>query len=125
MRVVPAGSVLISAVVGGLLHGVDLRCWRRQKHFVFLPAPAFSRSCHEQHSRLSLRKFRNERNIVNISFLQEETINSMIAEKLAVFRQLTNEIHEINKSEPLAQEFDEIIANRVNVLSLFDWTCER
>ena len=63
--------------------------------------------------------------IVNISFLQEETISPMIAEKLVAFRQLTNEIHEINKSEPLAQEFDEIIANRVNVLSLFDLTCKR
>jgi len=58
--------------------------------------------------------------IVNISFLQEETINSMIAEKLVAFRQLTNEIHEINKSEPLAQEFDEIITARVDFTRGFD-----
>ena len=58
--------------------------------------------------------------IVNLSFLQEETISPMIAEKLAAFRQLTKEIHEINKSEPLPQEFDKILAARVDFSREFD-----
>ena len=57
--------------------------------------------------------------IVNLSFLQDETINSKNVEKLAAFRQLTKEIREINKSEPLPQEFDEILANRVNFTGEF------
>jgi predicted DNA-binding antitoxin AbrB/MazE fold protein len=45
-----------------------------------------------------------------------ETINQSSSErqkKLAAFRQLTNEIKELSKTDPLPQEFDEILSQRV------------
>jgi len=45
-----------------------------------------------------------------------ETINQNHSErqiKLAAFRQLTNEIKELSKTDPLPQEFDEILSQRV------------
>jgi predicted DNA-binding antitoxin AbrB/MazE fold protein len=39
--------------------------------------------------------------------------HSGVQKKLAAFRQLTNEIKEINKTDPLPQEFDEILIQRV------------
>ena len=42
-----------------------------------------------------------------------ETIDhnhSEIQKKLEAFRQLTNEIYELNKTDPLPQEFDEILS---------------
>ncbi|MCL1873868.1 MAG: hypothetical protein FWF85_07110 [Clostridiales bacterium] len=47
--------------------------------------------------------------VFHLSILQEETTNPKAAEKLASFRQLTHEIHELNKKEPLPPEFDEIL----------------
>jgi predicted DNA-binding antitoxin AbrB/MazE fold protein len=45
-----------------------------------------------------------------------ETINTGLPEKqkkLAVFRQLTREVAELNKTEPLPPEFDEILSQRL------------
>ena len=50
-----------------------------------------------------------------------ETVNhdhSGIQKKLAAFRQLTNEIKELNKTDPLPQEFDEILDQRVKFREL-------
>jgi len=38
--------------------------------------------------------------------------------KLAVFRQLTNEIKESNKTDPLPLEFDDVLAQRVRIREL-------
>jgi predicted DNA-binding antitoxin AbrB/MazE fold protein len=45
-----------------------------------------------------------------------KTINAGSSEKdkkLAAFRQLTREINELNKTDPLPPEFDEILSQRV------------
>jgi|TergutMp193P3_1026864.scaffolds.fasta_scaffold311850_2 predicted DNA-binding antitoxin AbrB/MazE fold protein len=45
-----------------------------------------------------------------------ETVNNNHSEKhkkLAVFRQLTKEIKELNKTDPLPKDFDEILSQRV------------
>jgi hypothetical protein len=45
-----------------------------------------------------------------------ETINTSISEKqkkLAAFRQLTKEITELNKTDPLPPEFDDILSQRL------------
>ena len=50
-----------------------------------------------------------------------ETVNhshSEIQKRLAAFRQLTNEIKELNKTDPLPQEFDEILSQRVQFREL-------
>jgi predicted DNA-binding antitoxin AbrB/MazE fold protein len=39
--------------------------------------------------------------------------NSETKKKLATFRQLTKEIKELSKTDPLPKEFDEIISRRV------------
>jgi len=58
--------------------------------------------------------------VFQLSILQEETIDPKIAEKLASFRQLTREIHELNKIEPLPPEFDEILARGVRFAKELD-----
>ena len=52
--------------------------------------------------------------VVSLQFATEDTAETRIAAKLAEFRQLTNEIHKTNKTEPLPPVFDEILGNRVN-----------
>ena len=42
-------------------------------------------------------------------------------EKSAAFKQLTDEIREILKSDPLPPEFDEILNNRVNFTRKIDF----
>jgi predicted DNA-binding antitoxin AbrB/MazE fold protein len=45
-----------------------------------------------------------------------KTVNSIISEKqkkLAAFRKLTNEVNELNKTDPLPPEFDEIVSQRL------------
>ena len=44
--------------------------------------------------------------------------NPEIQAKLAAFRQLTNEIKELSKTDPLPQEFDEILSKRVRFREL-------
>ena len=41
--------------------------------------------------------------------------HSEVQKKLIAFRQLTNEIKELNKTDPLPQEFDEILSQRVRL----------
>jgi predicted DNA-binding antitoxin AbrB/MazE fold protein len=51
-----------------------------------------------------------------------KTINAGFSEKqkkLAAFRQLTREIDELNKTEPLPPEFDKILSQRVQFRELF------
>ena len=46
-----------------------------------------------------------------------ETVNISLSEKqkrLAAFRQLTQEVNELARTDPLPPEFDEILAQRVN-----------
>ena len=45
-----------------------------------------------------------------------ESVNNRFSEKqkkLAAFKQLTKEIHETNKTDPLPQEFDAILSQKV------------
>jgi hypothetical protein len=52
-----------------------------------------------------------------------ETANSSPSEKqkkLTAFRQLTREINELNRTDPLPPEFDEIIGKRVKLRELAD-----
>ena len=46
-----------------------------------------------------------------------ETASGNISEKqkkLAIFRKLTNEVTELNKTDPLPPEFDEIVSQRLH-----------
>ena len=52
-----------------------------------------------------------------------ETISSELSEKqkkLEAFRQLTREINELNKKEPLPPEFDDILSQRVRLREIND-----
>jgi len=53
--------------------------------------------------------------------LTVETVDHSYSEtqkKLAAFRQLTNEIKDLAKTDPLPQEFDEILSQRVRFREL-------
>jgi hypothetical protein len=52
--------------------------------------------------------------VVELSVAADDLADSEIAKKLAAFERITKEIHEINKTDPLPPEFDEILAKRVN-----------
>ena len=52
--------------------------------------------------------------IVDLMILLEETVILKAAERLAAFKKLTNEIHELNKIEPFPSVYDDILGNRVN-----------
>jgi hypothetical protein len=45
---------------------------------------------------------------INIGFTEKQ-------KKLAAFKQLTNEVKESNKTDPLPLEFDDILAKRVRI----------
>jgi len=52
-----------------------------------------------------------------------KTINSGFSEKqkkLAAFKQLTREINELNKTDPLPAEFDDILSQRVQFREFTD-----
>ena len=52
-----------------------------------------------------------------------ESVNKSLSEKekkLAAFRQLTREVHETNKTDPLPPEFDAILSKRVRFRELTD-----
>ena len=51
--------------------------------------------------------------VVSLSILGEGTQNPEVSRRLAAFRKLTGEIHELNLSEPITSEFDEIISRGV------------
>ena len=44
--------------------------------------------------------------------------HSEIQKRLAAFRQLTSEISELSKTDPLPQEFDEILSQRIQFREL-------
>ena len=52
--------------------------------------------------------------IINLQIVSEETEEARTAARLAAFIQLTDDIHETNKTDPLPPEFDEIMGKRVN-----------
>jgi predicted DNA-binding antitoxin AbrB/MazE fold protein len=52
--------------------------------------------------------------VVRLSILLEESANKRIAERLAAFRKLTDEINTLNRTEALPPEYDEILQARVN-----------
>ena len=47
-------------------------------------------------------------------FSTERCFEQKAAERLAEFRKLTGEIHELNQTEPLPPEYDEMLKKRVN-----------
>ena len=50
-----------------------------------------------------------------------ETVTNIHSEKqkkLAAFKQLTKEVHDLNKTDPLPQEFDKILSQRVRFREL-------
>ena len=51
--------------------------------------------------------------VVSLSILLDETSNHRTAELLSAFRKLTSEIRELNQTEPLPPEYDEILNTRV------------
>ena len=55
--------------------------------------------------------------------MHSETVNTALSEKqkkLAAFRQLTQEVKELARTDPLPPEFDEILAQRVNFGRVLD-----
>ena len=58
--------------------------------------------------------------VVNLSIVQEDAVQPQNMEKVTAFRQLTNDLREINKSEPLPQEFDDILASRADFTRKLD-----
>ena len=58
--------------------------------------------------------------VVSLSIAYDESTDLKVTEKLAEFRKLTNEIHELNQIEPLTPEFDNI-----GKLDIVDWTVEQ
>ena len=50
---------------------------------------------------------------VVLTFEEEDSPSTEIARKLKAFRQLTEEVKESNKTEPLPPEFDEILSQRM------------
>jgi len=58
--------------------------------------------------------------VVNLSILFDDSTNKNTAERLSAFRKLTNEFRELNKTEPLSPEFDELLNKRVNFVRELD-----
>jgi len=58
--------------------------------------------------------------VVILTILHEDADDSVVAERLAAFMKLTNDIHELNETEPLPAEYDEILSKRVNFTRALD-----
>ncbi|MDR0864416.1 MAG: hypothetical protein LBO74_05725 [Candidatus Symbiothrix sp.] len=52
-----------------------------------------------------------------LSVLQTDKSLQEARKKIIAFRQITNNLHKINVSEPLSPEFDEILSQRTNFKS--------
>jgi len=52
--------------------------------------------------------------VVNLTIDEEETLIPEIAKKLAQLAYINSNLENLNKTEPLPPEFDEILAQRVN-----------
>ena len=50
---------------------------------------------------------------VVLTFEEEDDLSTEITRKLTDFRQLTEEVKESNKTDPLPPEFDEILSQRM------------
>jgi hypothetical protein len=52
--------------------------------------------------------------VVNLSIDRENSLNPDIAKKLAQLAAINRNLESLNETEPLSQEFDDILAQRVN-----------
>jgi len=58
--------------------------------------------------------------VVNLTIDEEETISPEIAKKLAQLAYINSNLENLNKTEPLPPEFDEILTQRVNFGRVLD-----
>jgi hypothetical protein len=58
--------------------------------------------------------------VVNLTIDEEETPTPEIARKLAQLSYVNSNLEKLNETEPLLQEFDEILAQRVNFTRVLD-----
>ena len=58
--------------------------------------------------------------VVNLTIDEEETISPEIAKKLAQLAYINSNLENLNKTDPLPPEFDEILAQRVNFERVLD-----
>jgi len=58
--------------------------------------------------------------VVNLIIDEEKTPDSEIAQKLAQLAYINNNLKDLNETEPLPSEFDEILTQRVNFTRVLD-----
>jgi len=58
--------------------------------------------------------------VVNLTIDEEKTTGLEIAQKLAQLACINNSLENLNETEPLPPEFDEILAQRVNFTRVLD-----
>jgi hypothetical protein len=58
--------------------------------------------------------------VVSLTIDEEKTTDPEIAQKLAQLAYINNRLENLNKTEPLPIEFDEILAQRVNFTRVLD-----
>jgi hypothetical protein len=58
--------------------------------------------------------------VVNLTINEEETTSPEIARKLAQLTYINSNLENLNKTDPLPPEFDEILARRVNFERVLD-----
>ena len=58
--------------------------------------------------------------VVSLTIDEEETISPEIAKKLAQLAYINSNLENLNKTDPLPPEFDEILAQRVNFGRVLD-----
>ena len=58
--------------------------------------------------------------VVNLTITEEETTNPEIILKLAKLAYINSNLEKLNENEPLPQEFNEILAQRVNFTRVLD-----
>jgi hypothetical protein len=58
--------------------------------------------------------------VVNLTINEETAINPEIARKLAQLACINSNLEQLNETEPLPPEFDEILARRVNFARTLD-----
>jgi len=58
--------------------------------------------------------------VVNLTIDEEKTTDLEIAQKLAQLAYINNSLENLNETEPLPPEFDEILAQRVNFTRVLD-----
>jgi hypothetical protein len=52
--------------------------------------------------------------VIQLSIVRDNMLEAARAERAASFRRLNNDLHELNASEPLPDDFDEILATKVS-----------